>query len=284
MFETITVDDALKSGKKNVKHLSLFILFALIMLSAFIVERFSSPGIAALICFPAAFIIAWLYWGTSVVRWKLWAFENVRNVHELKQRAILEQVIPKDKGFLNKTEIWTSIQRDKWQSLQHKFDIPDLFEDDYTVAEETGIYYSKWQKLFMSVVMSVIAFTGLYLLTTNADRLIPIILIVVGALLTAGSLMQFFDRRAQIMISNQGITTIKKGFFSWEDISEEKLILERRGKQLIYYLTFNHPGGSFKTSVTGLDANHTKIDKLLRLYRSRHEAKANKTVSSYNNV
>jgi hypothetical protein len=48
-----------------------------------------------------------------ITKWRVWAFENVRNVHELKKRAIQEKLISADSSIFEKTEIRTERQEIK---------------------------------------------------------------------------------------------------------------------------------------------------------------------------
>jgi hypothetical protein len=73
------------------------------------------------------FIMPWFYWSLAITHWRLWAFENVRNVHELKNRAIKKKLIWKDGSFFETTEIRTALQKDHWIRLLEKFNKQDIF-------------------------------------------------------------------------------------------------------------------------------------------------------------
>lgn len=40
------------------------------------------------IVFLFGFVLGWLVWSFMITQWRIWAFGNGRNVHELKKRAI----------------------------------------------------------------------------------------------------------------------------------------------------------------------------------------------------
>jgi uncharacterized coiled-coil protein SlyX len=100
-----------------------------------------------------------------ITKWRVWAFENVRNVHELKKRAIQEKLISADSSIFEKTEIRTAKDKERLRLLAHKFEQDDLFQDDLTIANETTIYYSKGKNLIEMIGMLGCFGVGIYLLT-----------------------------------------------------------------------------------------------------------------------
>jgi hypothetical protein len=146
MFETVSVDDALARGKRTVTMPAILVLVVTLGLSMFAAIALNIPDLTGWLIgggFILSFVLSWLWWSINITKWRLWAFDNVRNVHELKKRASREQLIWKDGNFFEKTEIRSAADKDKWAALQDKFNIPDVFIDDYTVPAETRVYYSK---------------------------------------------------------------------------------------------------------------------------------------------
>lgn len=85
----------------------LFIVFAMIFIS---------------------FIVGWLWWSITVVKWKIWAFSDLEyeDAMELSQKAISSMLIwPPGHGF-NKTEIWTKKSLKKLSKIN-----PDVIEIIY---------------------------------------------------------------------------------------------------------------------------------------------------------
>ncbi|RFZ83439.1 hypothetical protein DYU05_15010 [Mucilaginibacter terrenus] len=84
MFETVTVDEALARGKRTINYPVLVITFGCIFLPFILMPIFDLPGWTAVPGFAAGFLLAWLWWSITITQWRIWAFDNVRNVHELK--------------------------------------------------------------------------------------------------------------------------------------------------------------------------------------------------------
>jgi hypothetical protein len=51
------------------------------------------------------FIAAWLWWSITVPKWRLWAYEHVDDIGELKRRAVAEKLTWPDGSIFSLTEI-----------------------------------------------------------------------------------------------------------------------------------------------------------------------------------
>jgi hypothetical protein len=61
--------------------------------------------IAMIVLFVGCFIAAWLWWSVQVPKWRLWAYERVDDIPELKRRAIEARLIWPDRSIFSRTEI-----------------------------------------------------------------------------------------------------------------------------------------------------------------------------------
>lgn len=59
-------------------------------------------GLIWLITFIPFIILPYRFWSKRTTRWKLWAFENVKNVHELSHVAYRAALFAKHGSFWNK--------------------------------------------------------------------------------------------------------------------------------------------------------------------------------------
>ena len=154
MKETVSVDEAIKKGilTVNLPALLIFLIGLIASLSmAFVFFRPYEMVIGLLL----SYALAAAYRGLMAAKWRIWAFEKVRNVHELHERALLEKIL-----FLNNRigfgiiNFNTENQRAQWEHLQLKFQQPDIFIDDPSIPAETTIRYSvlryfhSWKVLF----------------------------------------------------------------------------------------------------------------------------------------
>lgn len=125
MFETVTVDEALKRGQRMISYPITVFMLGSIGLSIYLVMHLHfSPNIL-----PAGFAIGIvaprIYWSFMITKWRLWAFENVRNVHELKRRAIRIRLFYPDGSIFERLEIRTLKDKERLKLIEKKFDLPD---------------------------------------------------------------------------------------------------------------------------------------------------------------
>jgi len=67
-----------------------------------------------------AFVLGWLSWSLLVPRWRLWAYERVSDIEELKRQAADHQIIWPEGHFFERTEIASKELREKIRALERK--------------------------------------------------------------------------------------------------------------------------------------------------------------------
>ena len=194
MYETVSVDEAVRKGRRIINLPILFIMFVPPALLFFAVAFYDYPGWTIIVAVSVGFISAWVFWSFMITKWRLWAFDNVRNVHELRKRAIKEKLIWPDGTFFEKTEIRTSSDKERWVSLQERFNREDVFIDDYTIPTLTEIYFSKNKKIGNMIALLLCLTGGVFLLIAT-DRYL------VGSIACLGSIIFFLiDLKACLKI------------------------------------------------------------------------------------
>lgn len=130
----ITVDQAISRGHFMVNVPVAIAFFGSPVLSIYLyhIRLISGWGIG--VAFLIGFVLAWIIWSFMITKWRVSAFENVRNVHELKKRAIEEKLIWSDGNFFEKTEIRNSQEKIKLKELQKKFEIKDICRGHFAAA------------------------------------------------------------------------------------------------------------------------------------------------------
>lgn len=204
-----------------------------------------------------------------ITKWRLWAFDNVRNVHELKRRAISEGLIGEDGSIYEKLEIRSKEDKKKWSDILERFKNKDVFIDDFSIANETIIYYSKNQIYFYIAFGLIAIATGMYLYLIKNDLKKGIVLLGVGLFMAIKNYLKLIKRSPQITISNHGLSTKSTEFNKWDEIHDAKLVIEYKGKEMKHFLMYNHPKGSEKLSIKELGISFTEMESLLVLYQGR---------------
>lgn len=284
MIETVSVEQALKRGR-NMVIIPSFLIIGL-MISGIILSFFSLPNYVfaflPLLLVPGL-LLAGVYRGVMVTRWRVWAFENVRNVHELKRRAIQATLIPSsEKKIFERLEIWSAADKEKWRQLQTKFQRDDVFIDDHQIPQETVIRYSKLKKGFYLAFYLFSCCVGLFFLfVPKKERLGPTA--IIGYIWATGitglmgflfyvTIEDFKDTSPKLVISNLGIRINSNLFYKWSEISEEKVVCRRAPRSIRFFLVYTTREGVREMLLDDLDIGSKKLENLLVLYRNRSKA------------
>ena len=273
MNETVTVDEAIAKGHRMVNYPVFIIMFGTIGLGLYLGVKKILPFWVVPVGFGLGFGLAWLWWSVMITKWRLWAFDNVRNVHELKKRAVQEKLIWADNSIFEKTEIRNVRDKEKWSSLQQKFEQEDVFQDDLTIPNETIIYYSKGGNFVEMIVMLVCLGVGIYLLIRTDRYILGSFLSIVGGYFSYKEYKEATNTEPQIILNEKGIETISTEFYEWTEIENEEVISEGSGKHIRYYLVYDHPNGTEHLKIDDYGTTQKSLNKLLILYRGRNKKK-----------
>ena len=276
-FETVSVEQAIQKGRKDVvlPSILIFIVSIAVGFTGFIV-------FSLILYFPLVMIagpvMALLYYSKKSAKWRIWAFENVRNAHELKERARNSGLMKEDGSPVFFDIGVSEADKEKWKSLQEKFNRPDVFNDDLQVPPETVVYYSKTKKyltllfyvpiLGVGVLIMFIPDVGTYV------RIWGAFLMVVGIGLFYITIRDAYNGKPQITISNEGMSNAETPFYPWSQIRDERTTMSTSGRIRSIYLNYYFPGGLCRFTLDGFTLNRSKIDHLLRVYRGRANQKA----------
>jgi hypothetical protein len=267
MIKIITVDEAISKGKQLVAFPVYAIMFIFAGVGIAMVFIDDNQWKFILTSFIGALFLPWLCWSFMITRWRVWAFESVRNVHELKKRAISEKLIWPDGSVFEKTEIRTAIQKARLKTLAAKFTEPDVFTDDPSVPAETILRYSKVKSMGLLPLGAVFIAVSIYLFTQHEYKVAGLGIVASIGLLYMG-IKQTRNRKIQLILSNKGIKSVDTPFRRWRRISGAEIV---KG-----YLTYNFTDGSESIEINELDISRSKLENLLHVYRGRAELQAGK--------
>lgn len=261
----VSVDDALRKGRLIL--VLMFVIWIAIMtvalltlgkysVAVFLILFFSAMPIGALV---AAFLLN---------KWKYWAFENVRNVHELKQRAIEDRLITEKDKFFTKIENSTQNDVELW-NIKQKFLQDDVFLDDISVAKETYVYHSRFLIVFF-LFIALFLVVGLVFTQTDNFLYSGISALIVVIIFVFINKEKWNRSEPLILIDDRGIKTASTGFTEWKNIKNEKINVVGSGKYTKFYLVYDTPKGQESVSLTGTNIGKARMNKLLILYRNRN--------------
>ncbi len=102
--------------------------------------------------------------------------------------------------------------------------------DDYSIPEETRIYYSKVAALIGYGGSIAIFIFGLFIAADTHEYIGSSITSVFGIVLLWFTYRRFRNKAPQVKINKLGIETVAAGFYPWEEIGNEMVTREFRDK------------------------------------------------------
>jgi len=273
MRQEISVNKAINRGHLIVNVPVFICIIGIPALSFYLSNQNLIPKWGIGIGFVLGFVIAWLVWSFMITKWRIWAFENVRNVHELKKRAIQEKLIWNDGNIFEKTEIRTLEDKKELKKLEKKFDKEDVYREDHSLPPKTIIKFSKSLGLFELIISILIIGVGIYFISkeTNKNYVLGGIMSLIGIYSSIKELRKILNNKPQIIIDNKGIETITTEFKNWTNIESEEVIQEGYGKSAKSYLRYWYDEEIFeKIEIDKLDITHQQLENIIRTYRIRN--------------
>jgi hypothetical protein len=129
--EILTIKDALSRATWTIKVPSMILMFGswilpIMLMHRGVIPQYGAAGMWWLVSlFVLGFVLGWLVWSVQVPRWKLWAYARVRDISELKQKAIAAQIIWPDDSVFTRTEIMSKETRAGIRALESQAALND---------------------------------------------------------------------------------------------------------------------------------------------------------------
>lgn len=269
MSGTITVEQALKKGLWHVK-VPLVLIFGGFLAACTIVAYFTGIELyyGILTGFVLGGLAAFLLSSYLTARWRIWAFTNVDDVHELRQAAIAEQLMPADGSWFGKNELISITVKAQLLELGSRFSEPYAFNDDYTLPDEVVLYKYPYTLIIIGGVTILFGCVTFMISATAGSALI---LTGVGILMLNQKFVKATPgKNPFITIGNKGIAIEQGELHGWKDVRNERIVWERTGKNRYYYLIFDHHGGSERINLTNAGIKTSYLNHLLYVYRHRN--------------
>lgn len=273
MKEQITVDKAIKRGHLIVNIPVFITIISCPALALYFKKKYLIPDWGIGVAFLIGFLFAWLVWSFMITKWRIWAFENVRNVHELKKKAIQEKLIWNDGNIFEKTEIRNTEDTSKLKKIEKKFEQEDEYKEDYSLPAIMEIHNSKTYNYFELGVSIFIIGIGLYFFTTREINhyILGGITTIFGLYSTINKLRKVLDSKPIIVVDSKGIQTKNVEFKKWKNIEKEEVTLIDYGKLTRSYLTYFYDKNKIeKIEIGSLNVTHGELENIIRTYRIRN--------------
>lgn len=264
----ISVNEALRVGRRNAS-LRLTIAFYLVFIPSGILILVSHASFYfMLLSIPIAFFVSVYSMTNYLYRWQVWAFENVRNVHELRQKAEKFGLIPSWEKMIFPPSLENQLANER---LLEKLKLPDLVPDDSHLPKIFEVYYSKTYNQFQFLGWSV-AFLGLTLalaiLVKNEDLpegILPKIFLggiwLSTFLFSIENLVQLRSVHPVLTFTAEGVK-VKRLLFKADDLKDIEILNESKLLRLKFYST----RVSYPLEISDLDIDVNRLEDIVDLF------------------
>lgn len=172
--------------------------------------------------------------------WKIWAFENVQDIHRLQQLAEQKNMINKRGSFFNNFEFATADQRARLAELETRLDEPRKMEapTNLLAAESREFKYS--MKMLAFQVLGIVPFFFIMRSMTGKFEFFPFglfLIIFVGAM--AFRWLPRIGQLAPLRLDADGFYLKKEPLVPWGEVENITLETRRRGKHSFTVLVFS---------------------------------------------
>ncbi|SFB23123.1 hypothetical protein SAMN05660845_2168 [Flavobacterium swingsii] len=278
----ISVEKAINRGLLMI-HIPILMIFltTVFLLSYLILNNYVEPWFTPFgLIFGILFLL--IYRNFAITKWRIWAYENVRNINELKQKARLHKLIGRDGNFFERIEIRSQYQNEKLKILEKRINVKDIFRDDISVPKETKIFYAKHLGIGGLFVGMFFLATGFYLLFGKEKSIFGLLPIIGSIFPFKKGIKIIRDKNYQILINSEGIKLKNEELISWKYIQEANMDFDpnfnHHGSHIQHYFSFVVNGNVVNVPINELNVNHIRLKHLLQVYRVRYE-KENKVRS-----
>ncbi len=141
--------------------------------------------------------------------------------------------------------------------------------DDYSIAEETRIYYSKTSTLIGFGGSIGVILLGVFIAVDTCEYIGGSITSVFGIVLLWFTFRRFKNKAPQVIVNKLGIETATAGFYPWTEIGNEVVTCEMRDKAERICLEYDCPNGHEEFNIGDLNINADDLAVLIVRYREQ---------------
>lgn len=271
-MKTLTVEKAIKRGYILINVLVIVLFLIGLIGSIFLFVKFKYFSIL-LLGIPLNFIAMWLLWSYIVTEWKIWAYSNCRNVHELKRKAINYQLIGPEGSKSERFEFRTERQKRLLLQVEENIKLADVetkVHDDGTLPNELVIQYSKMSNAILWA--SIIITLGLGIYSIYAKEIYGFILVPASIFLMSHSYKNPKTKEPHIILNDKGIKLVGNSFVSWSKLTGEEIKLIGSGESARWHLHIKMKNNNYQEiEINDLTESPKKIEKLVKIYKQRNK-------------
>lgn len=122
--DKIKINKVLNRGQFLVNFPVMIVMFSCMGITLYLSETGVISKPVMFIGLGLSFVLAWLVWSFAIVKWRIWAFQEIdEKFHKkLKSEAVKVKLIWPDGHIFEKTEIRSKEQHDKIKAINDRME------------------------------------------------------------------------------------------------------------------------------------------------------------------
>lgn len=282
-YYTVFTQEALQAGRMNLKYIPLGILYlGGLSVPFFMFKGYFSqePGWDAfalfdnpllLIVFPLAGLVLSFVWRSfHSAAWKIWALENVQDIHRLYKLAKGEGMIFERDSWMNKLEYRSYDQKYRLEELEKRLDANRQMEIAGTIntAGEQAIPYSTTIPFIQA--FAILGFLTAIFVANPGKGSIPIPFYIIPLIMVGFILFRWWPRAykpAPLRFNNKELMVTDHPPVAWTSITDLRIENRQQGKSRTSYLVVETIGsGTLELNIGELKGSANAIEDTLYQY------------------
>lgn len=276
----LSVEELINQGRRKFITRPLYLgfgfipvtFFTFVYLNKFFNSTFQEYSVYfPFLSFSIPLFLSVLYVQINIGSWKIWAYENVNNLHMFHRKALAEGIFSKKSGFL----FLRKDQRDKIKEIETslRFSKEKVSKQYIQKNHQLTYYYSR--TTILVELLFIIPFTVISFIETSNieslsrisfENLLSIVFGMIGLYFSTKKIFNLIDRKPKLIINNQGIKNRNGKVIKWNQFSSARI--KRKGgysgfnREVLELLSKNN---NIEIKLNGLSINQHEIsDYLLR--------------------
>lgn len=210
-----------------------------------------------------------IYWAVAVTKWRIWAFSNVRNVHQLQTKAKDYGIITAEGSFLSKLEYRTKKDKEILIKLNQKFKQADIFDVPKDFPQETKLYIDK-PIIIIYMTINLFCFCLIvFSIFINGLDLFIVFLFLISFYFSQDQFRKIISNKPQITLSKNGIETMEHPLYKWADIKDLKVYTRTSSNSAKFYLEYITPAKFMRICLEDIRVDIDSLRETLRIYRGK---------------
>lgn len=149
-------------------------------------------------------------------------------------------------------------------------DLHDSFDLEFTLPEETIVYYSNRKNASGLIMMIVLLGLGLGVCLFSDQQIYAVPLTLLSIYFGSCYYRQIRNKKPLIILNHKGIQTTNSPFIAWHKIKNAAVVRVDTEEHTSHRLQYDYPKGTVHLIIDDFDIDPLELCKLLVLYRSKN--------------